>query len=391
MPYYQTVQSRHDYARAVSSRNWSSFEALQKDGSVEGGPSQWGQAHLFACRVYCRQPTDILSVLAHRIRPRSEDGIHDCIDKLIAGPREARQELQQMAEPQIVRAYEIEGLGYTWAALAPLLRQDQSNLQTLTSNRSTRERTQRDLTGFVSSQDLQIGSSPADRPNTASSAPSSVGYIEGSYAPLAEDCTIRFLSCFIRCVLNYAQPVDKVLPYVQYRDMRLMYRSEADQDQNNPLVATDDGGVQIMQLDTGFQVAILEAKRDFQDINDGVPMISDKLLAQVVGEALALRLSETRCIYNEVIAIVAVKHYVKILQVHISESFLQRFRTLDPHEQCTDHATFIPIDSTHWWNLADVPGRRFFVRHILALIAWADDASWMESDSDSSNDSMDIE
>lgn len=54
-----------------------------------------------------------------------------------------------------------------------------------------------------------------------------------------------------------------------------------------------------MYLDNSFQVAILEAKRGFQEVDEGVSTISDELLAQVVGEALALRLSGTNTICKE--------------------------------------------------------------------------------------------
>ena len=224
MAYYQTVQSPHDYAKVVSSRSWSSFEALQRGGSFETGASRWGQPYLYACRVYCRVPSDILSILSDRISPGSETGIDPCIDALIQGPKKSSEDLQRMSEIQIVHAYEPEGLGYTWAALAPLLRRDQ-NIRTLTSDRPTRERAQREITGFVSSQELQFGSSPTDRPNTASSAPSSLGYVERSSAPLVEDFTVRFLSCLIRCILNHAQPLNKTSPFVHYRDERLTYKT----------------------------------------------------------------------------------------------------------------------------------------------------------------------
>lgn len=214
MAYYKTIQSPHDYARVVSSQNWSSFETLQRGGSFETGASRWGQPYLYACRVYCRAPTDILDILADRIRSGSETGIDPCIDALIQGPKESSEDLQIMSELLIVHAYEPEGLGYTWAVLAPLLRCDQS-IRTLTSDRPTRERPQREIPGFVSSQELQFGSSPTDRPNTASSAPSSLGYVERSSAPLVEDFTVRFLSCLIRCILNHAQPLNKTSPFVE--------------------------------------------------------------------------------------------------------------------------------------------------------------------------------
>lgn len=71
------------------------------------------------------------------------------------------------------------------------------------------------------------------------------------------------------------------------------------QDGRKGFEAIDNGGVQVMYSDNSFQVAILEAKRGFQEVSEGVLTISDELLAQVVGEALALRLSGTNTICEE--------------------------------------------------------------------------------------------
>lgn len=53
------------------------------------------------------------------------------------------------------------------------------------------------------------------------------------------------------------------------------------------------------QFNDDFQIAILEAKGGFQKVIDGVPVLTDELPAQVVGEALALRLSQTRSLYGK--------------------------------------------------------------------------------------------
>lgn len=65
-----------------------------------------------------------------------------------------------------------------------------------------------------------------------------------SSAPLVEDLTIRFLSCITRCILNYAQPIGKALPYVQCRDKRLFYKTAEVVEESKGFQAIDDGGVQ---------------------------------------------------------------------------------------------------------------------------------------------------
>jgi predicted GNAT family acetyltransferase len=55
--------------------------------------------------------------------------------------------------------------------------------------------------------------------------------------------------------------------------------------------AIDDGGIKLVTPRGAVQVAILECKRSFQEIVEGRPTVSDELLGQIVGEELALRLS----------------------------------------------------------------------------------------------------
>lgn len=50
----------------------------------------------------------------------------------------------------------------------------------------------------------------------------------------------------------------------------------------------------------------------------------------------------------------------------------------------------MPIDSTHWWDLTKLAGHKFFVRHILALLSWADDPNPVETDSESSDEFMGV-
>lgn len=97
------------------------------------------------------------------------------------------------------------------------------------------------------------------------------------------------------------------MPYVQYRDKRLFYKTAEVEEESKGFQAIDDGGIQCTrtqfieetQFNDDFQIAILEAKGDFQKVIDGVPVLTDELLAQVVGEALALRLSQTRSLHGK--------------------------------------------------------------------------------------------
>nr|KMM72765.1 hypothetical protein CPAG_09058 [Coccidioides posadasii RMSCC 3488] len=118
-----------------------------------------------------------------------------------------------------------------------------------------------------------------------------------------------------------------------------------------------------------------KAKRSFQVIADSRPTVSDELLAQIVGEALALRLSKTMRVSAEnIVSIVAVKYYIKLFHFNITNDFIRCFKTLHPTDANSDHSTYLMVDSTAWFDMREVAGRKYFVRHLVALVAWADAA-----------------
>src|SRR5271155_146087 len=119
---------------------------------------------------------------------------------------------------------------------------------------------------------IEFSGSPPDVPP---SPQGSIGYTEKPLAPLLEDLTVRLASCFIRCVLNYAQHRDTTKPVVQFRDERLAYRHGTLQ-RKLKIEAIDDGGLRLLEKDGCVHVAMLEAKRTFQTIVDGAPTVSDR-------------------------------------------------------------------------------------------------------------------
>ncbi|KKZ61921.1 hypothetical protein EMCG_00483 [[Emmonsia] crescens] len=292
MAYYDTIQTPSEFIRRSSCEGAVNFLALSNSSNRKTAASQWGREYLFACRTICSQESTVLPLLANRIRSGMENNVHDCITALLRGPTEDFTTLGTMSELQIIRAYQNDSLGYVWAALAPLLRQGHVGLGGLenveNSPRAIRDRNPPDrFVDFVPSGDIQIGSSSPQRPDSAFSSEGSVGYLEESSAPLVEDFTIRFMSCLIRSVLNYAQPVEKREPFVLYRDERLKYRHLYNSQRYE---AIDDGGIQLWNPGRNMQVALVEAKRSFRMVNEGRPTLSDELLGQVVGEALAVRM-----------------------------------------------------------------------------------------------------
>lgn len=300
MSYYDTVRDASTFAkRGAGSDNLSD---LVRSRHWKSAVSQWGREHLFAHHVLCKEPKKALPLFKSRdLLPHDLRNTNTCIHALVQGPKSINA-LKSQVEPQLVQYYKPDSLGYVWAALAPFVRAGDSSTQDFpsplgTAVREASKRTSKrptELQDFVPSDQVTFGSSPdyIHRPTTSGSneTHSSVGYIEGLVAPLVEDATVRLASCFIRCVLNYGQLQDQAVPFLYFCDERQTYSFSQG---NLHIHAVDDGGIRFIDLNGNQQhVAMLEGKRTFTKVIDGVPVISDELLGQMVGEALAMRCSD---------------------------------------------------------------------------------------------------
>lgn len=283
MAYYNNITSEALFARYARG-GAESFDALYQSADFETGVSRWGTAHLFASRVICAKPRKRLALFSDDF-PDSASGVHDCIDRLIDGPTAG---FKDKFEHQIVQLGQPDSLGYVWAALARLLQAEKQATATKSdiTTRLFRPATQHQ--GYVSSASMQVGSSSPTRPGSGSDGSTeSLDWVNKiSSAPL-EDLTVRLASCFIRCVINYAQPIDKAFP-IYFRDERLAHIFE--NSVGTTIEAIDDGGLQIQKDGDFLQVAMIEGKRAFQMFTtEGEPTVSDNTLGQLVGQALALR------------------------------------------------------------------------------------------------------
>lgn len=280
--YYNTISDESTLARASEGK--ASLAILLQSG-WKSAVSQWGREQLLAHRVVCSGPAVWLP-LFNRFFPDLST-VHDCIAELLKGPASI-DALKSSSEPQIVQSYQPDSLGYVWAALLPFVRAtakpDAPAAGATSTPKQQRERKAPErYGGGVPSDQVYLGSSPdyyKERPVTSDSDSSfsSMGYIERLEAPLLEDATVRLASCFIRCVLNYAQPENNREAFLEFRDERLAYSYRLG---GSRVHAVDDGGIQVFEKDTGFlrQAALLEGKRTFQKIVNGKPVITDESLA----------------------------------------------------------------------------------------------------------------
>ncbi|KND91820.1 hypothetical protein TOPH_03346 [Tolypocladium ophioglossoides CBS 100239] len=374
MAYYDTIRNPSTFVKRASSERMKNFHFLHQLKDWKTAVSSWDREHLFACRLICSAPQRRLPLFVEGNFYPVHLRVHECIRRLIMGPPN-HATLADKWEPQILKQYEPDTLGYVWAALAPFLRAEAANDQSSTaaSRRSTRERAIPERFGdFESSTDYQIGSSSPTGRDSVASGGSSIGYTEKMSAPLLEDLTIRLASCFIRCVLNYAEPLNTTPPFIHFRDERRAYSYAAQT--TRFFEAIDDGGVQLFTNGQMFQVAILEGKRTFQTFVDEKPTVSDQVLAQMVGETLALGSDPAgfSLSQSDFITIFTVAHYVKFFHFHITNDFMEKFETCSIVDK---EACFLEADSTDWFDINSKGHREEIVSHLLALVTWAVDVA----------------
>jgi hypothetical protein len=169
--------------------------------------------------------------------------------------------------------------------------------------RTKRRRFSTSHKGFVNSGKIETRSN-SEQSEPSQESTSSGDYIDSdshkSMMP-PEDETVRFVSCVIRHILYFAPPQDKpILPLVvDFRDAKTR-RTATTWTGGQKIAAVDDGGLYLRGKLKGIfdihklGVAILEGKKEFQHLEKGRPIISDKCFAQMTCEALAVRLAPTR-------------------------------------------------------------------------------------------------
>ncbi|KAM4063692.1 hypothetical protein HRG_012502 [Hirsutella rhossiliensis] len=298
MAYYDTIRSSAVFCKQAMAEEMENFESLYKSEDFDSGVNQWRRKHLFASRS------------------KRGTSLHRPSDY---------------------------GLGYVWAALAELLREEHAGAATFQEDRVTRQRVPVSRYGnLVPTASVQIGSSSPTRPDSAStSSESSTGFIPKQSIPLVEDITVRLVSCLIRCVVNYAQPSSKRSPFIHFRDWRLISIYETVYEEKK-VRATDDGGLQLYAGEQMLQVASLEGKRSFHAINkNGKPTVSDQTLSQ-------------------------------FLHFKIPHEFIVKYEKLPTAKLALD-TDYLVLGSTEWLDINMLDHRKEIVSHILALVAWADE------------------
>jgi hypothetical protein len=288
--------------------------------------SKWGTEHLIACRVIQKNGGKILPILREFAPNPKELKNHlnsANIEPLVNGPR--RKELLHKSRWELEREY--DKLGTLWSALAKCMAPSRLDQQQANDNQDaggSRTRPQRarrppQKEGFVSTQNVQISSSPPEQAASegqqvkspppeqssqecfelASSHGGEVDEDEHNNRTKSEVLTVNLAGAFIRYVLNFCaeqDPENKTM--LEFREDP--YRARYDLAKLK-LDATDDGGIWVVTTEAPgvspwawkSRLALLEAKKAFQRIDDNnKPVVSDANWSQYTCEAL------TACLNN---------------------------------------------------------------------------------------------
>ncbi|RSL77225.1 hypothetical protein CEP51_009257 [Fusarium floridanum] len=383
-PYFRLVTSESIFEARSLSEKPQPFSELPSLAS-----SNWSREHLFAARIIrCEAQNNLLPLYSQNLTA-IEGQYPPEIVKFLEGPN---MEHMGQSEHFLVQSYG-HSLGQAWAALAafkgpPSRRGVASNAsgdnEAEPSSETRSEGDSEGLSrvkrvrrgtpeGFVNSSLIQVGSSSPADDHSHGTLDSSVGYVDGGSdgsMPLEEE-TVRLVSCVFRHILYSTQSLGSMPLVVEFRDARMRYAALMPLIHRR-VVAIDDGGLCMrQQMGSSFvltknQVAVLEAKRRFQLVEDGRPVISDECFAQMACEAITARLVDPleELWHENVIIVNATQNYVCFLQFEITDAYLQQFDSESP-------SLFLHVHSTPWFDLSSRGGREHVLSNLCALIHWA--------------------
>ncbi|RMZ83254.1 hypothetical protein DV738_g1236, partial [Chaetothyriales sp. CBS 135597] len=214
-------------------------------------------------------------------------------------------------------------------------------------------------------------SSPPDEPPTSSQQ--FIPEEEAASSPnWSEDLTHRFVSEFIRHVLlHLPQEQWSNDDVIDFDDHKLSLCCRIGQTAYNSI---DDGGLYLVKdcVDRIGRVAILETKRALGTIVDGKPVLSDERFAQMIGQALSIRKQASQVWAwpkDTIFIIVAARYYIRFLEVHITDEYIDQLEVRQEHEQPA--AEFIRVKATKWFDLREKRSRRYAIVNIAGIVKHA--------------------
>ncbi|CAI7665715.1 unnamed protein product [Penicillium palitans] len=349
--------------------------------------SGWRRDHLLACRVTVRQTRPYILPILDQYSESSDATSPVEIRNFVNGPESVKHLQKTLAafkdDRDAQRTHQSngpsnsnDGSHYEESNADSDVSMDtesdgDSKARSTRARRARQETPDETTSAFVPSGTMQVASS-SPRAESSHSA-SSTGYIENAEHQLritVEDGTLRLASCVIRHILYFGAPQDQpnMSGVVEFRDAKL--RSfQLPRLLEEPMKATDDGGICLRTKNRNNEfklendrVAILEAKRRFQWLEEGKPTIADECLAQMTCEALLARLvgSDPR---ESVIVIHATQHYLCFLQFEISDEYIRNFGS-------NSLSSCIHVTATPWYDHGSESNRKQIVLNLCAIMRW---------------------
>ncbi|GKT67374.1 hypothetical protein ColTof4_14076 [Colletotrichum tofieldiae] len=448
--YFETVCSEAAWRREVKSKKYSDLSFSKAlDGT---SASEWGRGQLVRLRVVMshgtnhkllpliakNQPANAITKAISRAAIESSNdafwseypGSRKALHSLLQGRGQGRvSERELWSEQEYIRHYGSE-YGRLWAALdrledAPTDDAAAPNSQSTDAPHQDGEQREKNpapatppsphprsskrarrsvqpFTGVVSfDQNTPIAdsSSPASAPE-AFSSPHSAAYVPAAEAICSsartEDLTVDFIVTALRIILLHVPPQQFLdsgrdlgsAPTVDLDVQKLQLRVTI----SNLIQfgSIDDGGLWIRSLNKKrrARVALLEAKRFIGHIDDGHPVLSDAWLAQIVGEALAVRLAPDVWAgpHETVIVIAAARYFVRFFQLHVTDSYLNDLskcvateaakpKTEPPAAPEADDVPreSIRVSSTRWFDFRELAELVYVMRNLSGIIKLAQD------------------
>lgn len=305
---------RTPFELAVLSRKHKDLQVIADLGKELKRPaSKWTYRHLIAYRLLVKSETSFRKILNDDhdgdcpvCKPKRESTLEVDGAKIRALTKERALDITKASESELMQQQDR----FFWVALSQAIRPDVRNAAKRAS--SQRQKTKVKKEGFVNSTTAIPGdSSPSSKGSSDEYQPEMEGFDEDDYDERRnkpEGLTVQLIGCFLRYALTLCLVQD-----VKRQEVRVRLNSNKAMAVINKTTvkAEDDGGISMLRRHSeGWQetnpfLALIEAKRAFQSLayNDNEaqhePIVSDRTLAQYLGEAVITWKANQKLLGNE--------------------------------------------------------------------------------------------
>ncbi|KLU90709.1 hypothetical protein MAPG_10561 [Magnaporthiopsis poae ATCC 64411] len=402
-PYFERVTSVEKIFIYIKAHKIKDAEHLRMSKSIDA-PSNWDTRYLYKTRVICRRFSgDFLGITI-----KGEEDNAEWNEVINPFPERLKGRLYSQFHQYFLSGTAAEYWQALWVINMPMPDEPMPGnagaeppapaSKRVRSPRTPRQATKRRriAPGFVNSEHMTVDDSPSKKPGldgdddgfdkNDSTYVSADAHDERD---LPEDATVNLMMAAIKHALTWYGPqkgkglrdealhdgaLDKEL-MLSGSSVRYTIKGKIPSFSAG-VTATPDGEIQAHMPVSGQYtnardavVALLEAKKKFKvmDVPDGKAVIPDNVLAQVVGEALALRGTNLR-IGDTIVVIVAIRHLVCFLSVQIPAAYCQGPEGGGVRDAGADCIT---VTSTPWLDHNDEGDRKNILHNVARIVIWS--------------------